>query len=141
MGERTLAVAMLAKNPAVREKKMIVLQVDPRTAGACSSLRARMAVPKKKTPHKTGYQSDCSDEEWAFCAPYLTLMNEEAPQREHRLRKVFDALRYLVREGCPWRMIPNDLPPWHAVYDQARRWIAAGVHHLDHLPAYLSVPR
>ena len=84
-------------------------------------------MPKKSTPHKTGYQSDCSDEEWAFCATYLTLMKEDAPQREHPLRKVFDSLRYMVRAGCPWRIIPNDLPPWHAVYDQTQRWIAAGV--------------
>ena len=84
-------------------------------------------MPKKKTPHKIGYQSDCSDEEWAFCAPYLTLMKEDAPQRGHRLRKVFDALRFKVHPGCHWRMIPNVLPPWHAVYDQAQRWIAAGV--------------
>jgi transposase len=80
----------------------------------------------KKTNRKTGYQSDVSDEEWAFCAPYLTLMKEDAPQREHSLRALFNAVRYLVRAGCPWRMIPNDLPPWHAVHQQAQRWIKAG---------------
>src|SRR6266853_1533003 len=84
-------------------------------------------MPKKTASRKTGYQSDVSDEEWAFCAPYLTLMKHDAPQREHPLRAVFNALRYMVRAGCPWRMIPNDLPPWHAVYDQAQRWIAVGV--------------
>src|SRR5258706_5188399 len=82
---------------------------------------------KKKATHKSGYQSDVTDEEWAFCAPYLTLMKDDAPQRDHPLRAVFNALRYMVRAGCPWRMIPNDLPPWHAVYDQAQRWIRAGV--------------
>ena len=73
-----------------------------------------------------GYPSDVSDEEWAFCAPYLTLMKEAAVQRAHRLRDVFNAARYMVRAGCPWRMIPNDLPPWEAVYQQVQRWIAAG---------------
>jgi transposase len=80
----------------------------------------------KKTNRKTGYQSDVSDEEWAFCAPYLTLMKEDAPQREHSLRALFNAVRYMVRAGCPWRMIPNDLPPWPAVHQQAQRWIKAG---------------
>ena len=80
----------------------------------------------KKTIRKTGYQSDVSDEEWAFCAPYLTLMKEDAPQREHSLRALFNAVRYMLRAGCPWRMIPNDLPPWHAVHQQAQRWIKAG---------------
>ena len=72
------------------------------------------------------YPSDVSDEEWAFVAPYLTLMTLEAPQRTYDLREVFNALRYLVRAGCPWRMLPNDLPPWYTVYQQAQRWLAAG---------------
>lgn len=60
-------------------------------------------------------------------APYLTLMREDAPQREYALRDVFDALRYVVRTGCQWDFLPHDFPPWTAVYQQARRWIAAGV--------------
>ena len=75
---------------------------------------------------KTTYPSDVTDEEWAFCAPYLTLMKEDAPQREHALRAVFNAVRYLVRVGCPWHMIPNDFPPSSSVYQQVQRWIAAG---------------
>ena len=75
---------------------------------------------------KTTYSSDVSDEEWAFCAPYLTLMKEDAPQREHPLREAFNAVRYLVRVGCPWHMIPNDFPPSSTVYQQVQRWIAAG---------------
>ena len=75
---------------------------------------------------KTTYASDVTDEEWAFCAPYLTLMKEDAPQREHSLRSVFNALRYMVRAGCPWHMIPNDLAPFSIVYQQTQRWIAAG---------------
>ena len=73
------------------------------------------------------YPSDVSDEEWAFAAPYLTLMTEEAPQREHSLREVFNGLRWMVRAGATWRMMPNDLPPWYTVFQQAQRWIRAGV--------------
>ena len=79
-------------------------------------------MPKKPEP----YPSDVSDEEWAFCAPYLTLMKEDAPQREHDLRAVFNALRYLVRAGCPWRLMPHDLSPWRVVYEQTQRWNQAG---------------
>ena len=78
------------------------------------------------TKRTKGYPSDVSDEEWAFCAPYLTLMKEEAPQRKHSLREIYNALRWLVRAGCTWRMMPNDLPPWPAVQQQTQRWIAAG---------------
>jgi len=73
------------------------------------------------------YPSDVSDEEWAFVAPYLALVPEDAPQREHDLREVFNALRWVVRTGSPWRYMPHDLPPWEAVYQQTQRWLKAGV--------------
>lgn len=66
------------------------------------------------------------DDEWAFAAPYLTLLREDAHQRTHDLRTVFNALRWLVKTGAHWRFLPNDFPPWPAVYQQARRWLAAG---------------
>jgi len=73
------------------------------------------------------YPTDVSDDEWAFVAPYLTLMREEAPQRDHPLREVFNGLRYVVRGGIAWRMVPNDLPPWYTIYQQTQRWLKAGV--------------
>ncbi len=76
---------------------------------------------------RKAYPSDVSDEEWAFVAPYLTLMTLKAPQREHHLREVFNGMRWVVRTGSPWRYLPNDLPPWQAVYQQSQRWLASGV--------------
>jgi len=73
------------------------------------------------------YPSDVTDEEWWFVLPYLLLCREDAGQREHDLREVFDAVRYVARSGCAWRMVPGDLPPWAAVYQQFRRWLDAGV--------------
>jgi len=82
---------------------------------------------KEQILARRAYPSDVSDEEWSLVAPYLTLMDPEAPQRVHSLRDLFDSLRWMVRAGAPWRDIPNDFPPWHAVYQQSRRWMAAGV--------------
>ena len=89
-----------------------------------------------ETACRRPYPSDVSDDEWAFVAPYLALMGEDAPQRGYPLREAFNALRWMVRTGAPWRMIANDLPPWRmiandlppwrVVYEQAHRWIAAG---------------
>ena len=72
------------------------------------------------------YPSDVSDDEWTFVAPYLRLMTEDAPQRKHNVREIFNGLRWLVRAGAPWRMLPHDLPPWEAVYPQTQRWLKAG---------------
>jgi len=73
------------------------------------------------------YPSDISDEEWSFVAPYLTLMSEDAPQRDYDLREVFNGLRWIVRTGAQWRMMPHDLPPWAPVYQQTQRWLRVGV--------------
>jgi transposase len=78
-------------------------------------------------PSRKSYPTDVSDDEWSFVAPYLTLMNVDAPQRRHELREVFNALRWIVHTGAPWRYLPGDFPPWEAVYQQTRRWLAAGV--------------
>lgn len=59
-------------------------------------------------------------------APYLTFMDLNTPKREHDFREVFNALRWLVRPGAPWRRRPNDLPPWEAVSQQSRRRLDAG---------------
>ena len=79
-----------------------------------------------EAPTRKPYPSDVSDDEWAFVAPYLTLMKEDALQREHPLREVFDGARWIVRAGASWRMM-HDLPPWHTVYQQTQRWIKAEV--------------
>jgi transposase len=73
------------------------------------------------------YPSDVTDAEWEFLLPYLTLMRADAPQRSHDPREVFNAIRYVARTGCQWRMLPHDLPDWTVAYQQARRWFQAGV--------------
>jgi transposase len=72
------------------------------------------------------YPSDVSDAEWEFVRPYLCLLPEDAGQRVYNLRDVLDALRWMVRGGSPWRYLPKDFPPWEMVYQQTRRWLAAG---------------
>jgi transposase len=89
-------------------------------------MRHWLRMATKQQVKRAVYPSDVSDEEWEFCTIYLELMKEDAPQREHASRDLFNAVRYMVRAGCPWRMIPHDLPPWSAVYQQAQRWIKAG---------------
>jgi transposase len=72
------------------------------------------------------YPTDVTDEEWGYLASYLTLMAPDAPQRAYELREVFNGLRWIVRAGAPWRLLPTNFPPWPVVYRQTRRWIDAG---------------
>ena len=80
-----------------------------------------------ETHARAPYPTDVGDDEWDSAAPYLALMDPGAPQRVHDLREVFNALRWIVRAGAPWRLLPHEFPPWAAVYQRTRRWIAAGV--------------
>jgi transposase len=76
---------------------------------------------------RMSYPSDVSDAEWEFLLPYLALMRQDAPQRVYDLREVYDAVCYVVKTGCQWRMLPHDLPDWTVAYQQVRRWMEAGV--------------
>jgi transposase len=67
-----------------------------------------------------------SDEEWEFVAPYVTLLPLDAGQRRYDLREVLNAVRWIVRAGAPWRLLPHEFPPWPIVYQQTRRWVEAG---------------
>jgi transposase len=83
-------------------------------------------VHRRPRAKRKPYPSTITDDEWASVAPYLTLCREDAPQREYPLRIAYNARRWMVRAGAPWRMLPNDFPPWEIVYQQTRRWMAAG---------------
>jgi len=69
---------------------------------------------------------DVSNEEWEFVSPYLSLLPLDARQRDHDLREVLNGLRWLVRSGASWRLMPHELPPWHTVYQQTQRWLKTG---------------
>jgi transposase len=78
-------------------------------------------------PNRKPYPSDVSDEEWAFVAPYLALVREDAPQRNHDLREILNGLRWVVRTGSRGATCPTTCRPGKAIYQQTRRWLRAGV--------------
>lgn len=80
--------------------------------------RGRMAKIEKKTKR---YPSDLTDEEWSAVEPFLPKASPTGSRRRTDLREVLNALRYLVRSGCEWRMLPVHFPPWQTVYWWFRR--------------------
>jgi len=75
--------------------------------------RARAAKIEKKTKR---YSTDLTDEEWSQIAPLMPAAAKTGRPRDIELREVVNAIRYLVRTGCGWRMLPKDFPPWPSVY-------------------------
>ena len=85
-----------------------------------TSTRSRMAAIEKKTKR---YPSDLTDEEWGALEPLLPQPSGRGRKRTTDLREVVNALRYMVRSGCEWRMLPIHFPPWQTVYWWFRRFV------------------
>src|SRR3712207_4836044 len=71
---------------------------------------------------RRAYQSDLSDAEWALIEPHIPVPRPGGRPRLHPLREILDAVFYVVRGGCPWRLLPHDFPPWKTVYHYFRLW-------------------
>jgi putative transposase len=68
------------------------------------------------------YPTDLSDVEWRCISPHLPEPAREGRPRSHGLREILDAVFYVLKSGCSWRLLPKDFPPWKTVYDWFRRW-------------------
>jgi len=75
---------------------------------------------------RQAYPTDLTDEQWALVAPLLPKATR-GRKPVHSRREMINALLYLARTGCQWRMLPHDLPPWEAVYGFWRRLVGLGV--------------
>jgi len=72
------------------------------------------------------YPSDLTDQQWALLQTLIPDAKPGGRPRKHDLREVLNALFYLAREGCSWRALPHDFPPWKTVYNYSRAWAADG---------------
>ena len=70
----------------------------------------------------TRYPTDLSDDEWRCIGPHLPEHTGQGRPRLHGLRAILDAVFYVLKTGCPWRLLPKDFPPWKSVYDWFRKW-------------------
>jgi transposase len=73
------------------------------------------------------YPSDLSDDEWAVVEPLLPPAKKDGRPEKHPRRDVVDAILYLTHNGCVWRALPADFPPWRTVYEFFRAWERNGV--------------
>ena len=73
------------------------------------------------------YQSDLSDTEWARIEPHLPVPKSVGRPRIHPPREIFNAIFYVLRSGCAWRLLPHDFPPWKTVHHYFRIWRIDGV--------------
>src|SRR4030067_2828764 len=74
------------------------------------------------TKSRQAYPTDLNDTEWSVLAPYFSQEQMTGRPREHTYREILNAIFYIVRSGCAWRLMAHDLPPWKTVYTYFRRW-------------------
>ncbi|MBF5046387.1 transposase [Aggregicoccus sp. 17bor-14] len=94
----------------------------PRDAGA-----QRSRTQQGRPGAGGAYPSDLTDAQWARVSPLFEQRRGAGRPPEYGARAVLDALSYMARSGCSWRMLPHDLPPWRTVYATWRRWEARGL--------------
>ena len=80
-----------------------------------------MRNQKQKTKRKP-YATDLSEAEWAIIEPLLPPPSKEGKPRTVDIREVINAILYLLKSGCAWRLLPNDFPKWQLVYYYFRTW-------------------
>lgn len=71
---------------------------------------------------RKAYPTDLSDQEWDIIEPYVPQPKAGGRPAEHSRREIINAIAYVLRSGCAWRLLPHDLPPWSTVYDYFRQW-------------------
>jgi len=73
------------------------------------------------------YPTDLSDAEWLLTEPYIPAVKSGGRPALHDRREIMDAICYVLRSGCAWRLLPHDFPPWQTVYHYFRQWRDAGI--------------
>jgi putative transposase len=73
-------------------------------------------------PKRRPYPTDLSDEEWAVLRPLVPEAKPGGRPRSHETREILDAIFYVLRSGCAWRLLPHDFPPWQTAYHYFRLW-------------------
>lgn len=76
---------------------------------------------------RSRYPTDLTDAEWEYLEPHMPDRRARGRPREHPVREILDAILYIVRGGCSWRLLPHDFPPWSTVYYWFRRWNLDGL--------------
>ncbi len=73
------------------------------------------------------YSSDLTDAQWEILQPLIPPLSPEAAYHFHERREIVNAILYVLRSGCPWRLLPHDFPAYGTVYDYFRKWQRQGV--------------
>ena len=73
------------------------------------------------------YPTDLTDAQWRRVEPLVPQSRHYGRHRKHEMREVLNAIFYVLRSGCAWRMLPHDFPPWQTVYYYFRRWTRDGI--------------
>lgn len=81
----------------------------------------------RSTMGRRAYSSDLTDKQWEVLRPLIPLPSLEGRPPKIERREMVNAILYVLRSGCPWRLLPHEFPAWQTVYYSFRRWEREGV--------------
>lgn len=99
----------------------------PRSVASPTRYKVPTPAADARTGERRRYPSDLTDMAWAIVAPFIPEVKPGGRPAIHSRRDLLDAMLYVLRAGCAWRMLPHDFPPWKTVYTTFRRWRLANV--------------
>src|SRR5437660_2649267 len=89
-------------------------------------IRKKLKNGEEEMEDRKAYPSDLTDAEWEILEPLIPAISEEAVNVKYTRREIVNGILYVLRSGCPWRLMPHDLPAWGTVYDYFRMWQKQG---------------
>ena len=107
----------------LRECQFRVVKPIERRRGRCKKHKNG----EEEMADRKAYPSDLTDAEWEILEPLIPAISEEAVNVKYTRREIVNGILYVLRSGCPWRLMPHDLPAWGTVHDYFRQWQKQGV--------------
>jgi transposase len=98
---------------------------ETKAQGAKAMKRSQHRMPM--TLDRMAYPSDLTDAQWDVLQPLIPAIAPDAAYQVHERREIVNAILYVLRSGCPWRLLPHEFPAWGTVYYYFRRWQREGV--------------
>jgi len=108
-----------SRHEADKEEKGVVGKTGRRAEKERTMIRAKQDTK--------GYPSDLTDEQWALLEPVIPAIRPDAAYWVHTRREIVNAIVYVLRSGCPWRLLPHDYPAWQTVHCYYLRWQREGI--------------
>jgi putative transposase len=128
----TVTVRKALREAGIKRLKALRRAGERAAVQGSAPTRYGYTAAHRRAEGANGMSTDLTDAEWALVADLFERDGKRGAPPRYERRHVVNACCYVLRTGCPWRLLPKTFPPWHATYKAFSRWAAAGVFEAMH---------